>query len=222
MSMVSERVAGVSWALSGEAVNRWTHAVGFLFSVPAAWALWNAAEGHDGPAVIAFGVYCLALVMLYAASALSHSFESQPNLRQFFRMLDQICIYCMIAGTFTPFAATFLRTPLGMAQLTAMWLLAACGIVLRIRKRGGFIGGPDVALCRATGGSPIFSLGSLYNAGYLQGFCLVMAGGAFYTGGTFFLLNDHRHPYWHGIWHMAALGGTACHYLFLLDYVAVS
>ena len=219
MSTASDSLIGGA-AIPGESVNRWTHALGFVMSLPAAYGLWLACEGHQPAVVLAFGIYCAALVLLYAASALSHSFEERPRLRRIFRTADQVCIYLMIAGTFTPFAAAYLRTPLGLAQLAAMWLLAACGIILRIRQRGGYIGKSDVALCLATGYIPLLSVAKLYSVGGPAGICLVLAGGVFYTAGTFFLLNDHRHPYWHGIWHLAALGGTACHYLFLLDYVA--
>ena len=219
MSAVSESLVD-DRGISGEALNRWTHALGFLLSVPAAFFLWRACESRDPAVLLAFGTYCLALVLLYAASALSHSFEDRPKPRRIFRTADQVCIYVMIAGSFTPFAATYLRTPLGIAQLASMWVLAICGIALRIRQRGDYIGKSDVALCLAAGWIPILSIAEFYAVGGIAGFCLVFAGGAFYSGGTFFLLNDHRHPYWHGIWHMAALGGTACHYLFLLDYVA--
>lgn len=207
--------------LPAETLNRWTHALGFLVSLPAAYILWEACRPSDPIVMLAFGVYCLALVLLYAASALSHSFERHPRRRQFFRTADQVCIYLMIAGTFTPFAAAYLRTPFGIAQLAAMWLMAAFGIALCVRRRGGPVGLPDVALCMAVAWIPVFSMAHFYAVGGAAGFALVAAGGFLYSAGTIFLLNDHRHPYWHGIWHVATLGGTACHYIYLLDYVAI-
>ena len=53
-------------------------------------------------------VYGATLVALYAASTLSHSFE-RPRVRHFFRTLDQVCIFLLIAGTFTPISLTYLR-----------------------------------------------------------------------------------------------------------------
>lgn len=206
-----------------EAVNRWTHAAGFAACVPAAGMLMLTASRLTDPFVVAsFAVYCGALAGLYGASALSHAFEDRPRLRKAFRTADQVCIYLMIAGTFTPFAATYLRTPFGLAQLGGMWLLALVGIALRIRRRGAHIGPLDVAFCLLTGWIPLLSLGRILAVCGFDGLGLVLVGGAFYSGGTYFLLNDHRNPYLHGVWHVATLAGTACHYLFLFHFVALA
>lgn len=210
-----------SWSLPPEAVNRWTHGLGFAASIPAAVVLLFAAErSGDAWVPVAFAVYCVALMGLYAASALSHAFEDRPRLRTVFRTADQVCIYLMIAGSFTPFAAVHLRTPFGLAQLGAMWLLASVGIALRIRRKGDLIGPLDLAFCLLTGWIPILSLARFVAVGGTDGLVLVLAGGLFYTGGTVFLMNDRRNPYLHGVWHVAALAGSGCHYLFLLNYVA--
>jgi hemolysin III len=220
------RAVTESWGIPGrpapppEAVNRWTHAFGFAASLPAALVLALAASGvGDVWVAVAFGVYCVALVGLYGASALSHAFEDRPRLRAAFRTADQVCIYMMIAGSFTPFAATYLRTPFGLTQLGAMWLLATVGMAVRIYHRGAQIGPLDVAFCLLTGWIPVLSLGKFVSVGGPDGFALVIAGGVFYSGGTVFLMNDHRNPYLHGVWHLSTLAGSACHYLFLLNYV---
>jgi hemolysin III len=225
MLSVSETISGKIGELpvTPEAVNRWTHGAGFAACVPAAWMLMLTASRIADPIVVAaFGVYCLALAGLYGASALSHAFENRPRLRKAFRTADQVCIYLMIAGTFTPFAAMYLRTPFGLAQLGSMWLLALIGIALRIRRRGAQIGPLDVAFCLLTGWIPLLSLGRIIAVTGMDGFGLVLIGGAFYTGGTYFLMNDHRNPYLHGVWHVSTLAGTACHYLFLLHFVALA
>jgi hemolysin III len=216
----ADATSSAAWPVPPEAVNRWTHAAGFAASVPAAAVLLFAARGADAWVPLAVAVYSFALVGLYAASALSHAFEDRPRLRTAFRTADQVCIYLMIAGTFTPFAAAHLRTPFGLAQVGAMWLLAAVGIALRIRRRGDFIGPLDLAFCLLTGWIPVFSLASFLTVGGPDGLALVLLGGLFYTGGTVFLMNDRRNPYLHGVWHMATLAGSGCHYLFLLNYVA--
>jgi len=48
---------------------------------------------------------------------------------------------------------------------------------------------------------------------------LIVAGGLSYTLGTIFYL-WHRLPYNHAIWHMFVLGGSTCHYVAVLIYVA--
>jgi hemolysin III len=221
------RVSLEAWpevsAIPAEAVNRWTHGLGFAVSVPAAAVLLATAIRHaDGWVAAACSLYCAALVGLYASSALSHGFENRPAWRRNFRIADQVCIYLMIAGTFTPFAAAFMRTPYGLVQLAAMWLLSVVGIVIRIRRRGSLIRATDLALCLLTAWIPILSLRQFASVGGMEGFALVAAGAVFYTGGTVFLMNDHRNPYLHGVWHLATLAGTGCHYLFLLQFVATA
>ncbi len=220
------RVSIETWSIGrdiapAEAVNRWTHGAGFAASLPAAAVLMFAAlRGADGWVIVACGVYCFAMVGLYASSTLSHGFEDRPHLRTRFRIADQVCIYLMIAGTFTPFAAAHLRTPFGLSQLAAMWLLALVGIAIRVHRRGDTIGSTDVGLCLLTGWIPILSLSQILSVGGPDGAALIFAGAACYTGGTFFLMNDHRNPYLHGLWHLATLGGTAFHYVYLLAFVA--
>src|SRR5690606_28401406 len=154
------RATAADWSsgrgVSPEAINRWTHGFGFAASVPAAAYLFRTALSEcDRQVTVAFAVYCVALVGLYAASALSHAFEDRPHIRSRFRTADQVCIYLMIAGTFTPFAAACLWTPIGIAQLVAMWVLACCGIWHRVRSRGEQVGLLDVGLCLVTGWIPV-------------------------------------------------------------------
>jgi hemolysin III len=54
-----------------------------------------------------------------------------------------------------------------------------------------------------------------------KGFAWVAAGGLFYTAGVYFYVagkKGMRHG--HGVWHLFVLGGSACHYLAVLFFVA--
>ena len=46
------------------------------------------------------------------------------------------------------------------------------------------------------------------------------AGGALYTMGILFFLNDTRWRHAHGVWHLFVLGGSAAHYVAIAFYVA--
>ena len=52
---------------------------------------------------IGCAIFAASLVAVYTTSTLSHVFQ-RPRARRIFRMLDQGCIYLLIAGTFTPLA----------------------------------------------------------------------------------------------------------------------
>jgi hemolysin III len=202
-----------------ERANQWTHALGLILSLVAGsvmlavvwstsdtWRLWGCA------------VYVAAMIALYAASTLSHSFEVGPY-REFYRMLDQVCIFVFMAACFTPFALTHLRSTFGVAVLAAMWLLALVGVVVRIRSRSQTF---PIALFLPLGWLPVLTITRMYEVGSWPGLLLILAGALAYTGGFWFLANDHKRQWYHPAWHLSTIAGTACHYLFLLEFVARS
>jgi hemolysin III len=52
------------------------------------------------------------------------------------------------------------------------------------------------------------------------GFTWLLVGGLFYTGGIVFYAMDKKVRYFHGIWHLFVLAGSASHYLTVLYFVA--
>jgi hemolysin III len=202
--------------LGAEQANQLTHGLGFLLSIVGA-AIMLPAVWRQTDLVQAVGcvVYLASLVALYAASTLSHSF-SDPRRRSFYRTLDQVCIFLLVAGNYTPFAVTHLReAPWGLI-LIAMWMLVAIGIWLRITRGDGAV--PFVFFV-LIGWLPILTLGHVYSLSGLTGLSLVIGGGLAYTGGLWFLTNDHRHPYLHAAWHLSTIAGSLSHFLFVQWYV---
>ena len=118
-----------------EHANFITHALGFLLSVAASAVLMTlVVNDHQAIIIVACGIYCCSLMGLYAASTFSHMFYDLA-WRQFFRTLDQACIYLLIAGSFTPFAVVFLWHRWWPALLAIMWVLAILGVLLVLRMR---------------------------------------------------------------------------------------
>ena len=113
-----------------ELANFITHGAGFLLSLLASAVLMVLAlQSPRTNLVFPCAVYSISLMALYAASTLSHTFHDLA-WRRFFRTLDQACIYLLIAGSFTPFAAVFLDHGLWRYLMWAMWTLAGIGIVV--------------------------------------------------------------------------------------------
>src|SRR5436305_12763781 len=86
-----------------------------------------AGAGHGTGASLIYGV-CLLLCSL--CSYLYNMLETARR-RRLLRYLDHACIFLLIAGTYTPFAAGF-HGPLGFALLDWVWGLAIIGIVLKL------------------------------------------------------------------------------------------
>jgi len=46
----------------------------------------------------------------------------------------------------------------------------------------------------------------------------LLLGGACYTVGTVFLACDAKFPFFHAVWHVLVIAGSACHYVGILQY----
>ena len=53
-----------------------------------------------------------------------------------------------------------------------------------------------------------------------SGVAWLAAGGLFYTVGIIFYLADQRIRHGHGLWHLFVLGGSSCHFITVLFFVA--
>jgi hemolysin III len=203
-----------------ETVNAATHALGF-------------AAGAVGSVVVALAavrygnawqqwscvLYALMLVALYAASTLSHVYRD-PKLRTFFRAADQAVIFLFIAASWTPVAVTWLHVGTGWWVLhNAMWAVALIGFASKaLFTRNVHLGSVSLAAYVLLGWMPILAIVPMAHAvptGLLLWF---LAGGFCFTVGTVFFKFDHRIPYFHALWHLAVVAGTACHYCMILFY----
>ena len=208
-------VSFFAWSLPEETANQWTHGLGLLLSLPAAAVILLSAN----PDVFTFTgclVYAAALVAVFAASTLSHSF-SCPVRREFYRMLDQVCIFLMIAGGITPFILVHVRNTRGWVLLGIMWAVAIAGCAVRMRSPGQTLAAIPFLIL---GWIPVLLISDFYQVGQWGGLSLVLAGGILYSIGAIFLIQDHRAPWFHPVWHLHVIAASACHYFFLLEYVA--
>jgi hemolysin III len=203
-----------------ELANSVTHGLGLALSLAGTALLINRGLQYgDSLQVIGVAVYGATLIALYAASTLSHSFE-QPRLRHFFRTVDQVCIFLLIAGTFTPLALTYFRDGWWWALFLSVWGFALVGIFFKIfytRLHNVSIGAyvmlgwlPIVAI------KPIVQIVPTHILGWMA------LGGIFYTIGTLFLLKDDRVPYFHAAWHVLVIAASACHYYAVLCLIPIT
>jgi hemolysin III len=200
-----------------ELANCATHALGFGLSVVGTAQLLRVmAQYGDALQIVGVSIYGATLVALYAASTLSHSFED-PRRRHFFRTVDQVCIFLLIAGTFTPISLTYLRAGWWWALFASVWSFAALGIVMKLyfTRLNNVAVGAYVLL----GWLPVIAIKPILEIIPSGALVWLAAGGVLYTAGTLFLARDERVPFFHAIWHIFVLGGSACHYYAVLTYI---
>lgn len=202
-----------------EHANLLTHGLGFVLSMPAAAVLMTVVVGIcPAPLVAACGVYCVALVGLYAASTLSHVFHD-PGRRRFFRMIDQAFIFLLISGSFTPIGVAYLGKGLWPALPALMWLIALFGVVFVLRVQNLTSAGRLIYLF--LGWLPVCAAKALIDAAPHEVLAWLVASGGFYTLGTLFLRYD-RIRYFHAVWHLFVIAGSICHYNALMRLVVLS
>jgi hemolysin III len=194
-----------------ERINTLTHALGAALSVIGfELLLARVTRLGDSWQLAGCAVYGSALVAVYAASTLSHSFQ-RPRLRRFFRILDQAFIFLLIAGTFTPLSLTYLRGGPWWFLFGLMWAIAMFGFFSKTIFAHR-IDSVSTVLHVTMGWLPVLAIKPMLTL--LPGGLAwsMLYGGLCYTGGVFFLMRDNRFRYFHAIWHLLVIAGSAFHF----------
>ena len=202
----------------GERFNGYTHLAGAVLALAGTAVLVAmAAQKADPWRIVTFAVYGATLFLLYLFSTLYHSLRGRA--KGVFRKLDHCSIYLLIAGTYTPFTLVALGGAWGWSLFGAVWGLAIVGIVqeLWIAKGARAL---SLAIYVVMGWLALVALVPLLQKLSPPAFAWVLAGGLFYTAGIVFYLYDERVPWFHGIWHLFVMAGSAAHYIAIVAFVA--
>ena len=202
------------YSIKEEIANAVSHGLGALLSVAGLTVLlfYAALEG-DLNKIISYSVYGTSLIVLFLASTLYHAISHQQT-KKVFKLLDHCAIYLLIAGTYTPLLTISLQGWLGYSMLAVVWLLAAIGIVFKV-KFGTKYKFVSVASYLAMGVICLAFINTLYQSLNAMSFALLVLGGVFYASGVFFYLQK-KILFNHAIWHLFVMAGAACHYFMIL------
>ncbi|TVQ66498.1 MAG: hemolysin III family protein [Balneolaceae bacterium] len=201
----------------GERFNSYTHLIGAAGSaVGLIVLLYVSVRNGDLWQIFSFSVYGASLLMLYVCSTLYHSFRGK--WKNFFKKMDHIAIYLLIAGTYTPFTLVTLRGEVGWWMFGLVWGLAVVGILMdlfhRSEKRI-----PQLIIYLLMGWLAIFMFEPLTTSLSPTGFYWLLTGGLFYTGGVIFYVLSDKHRFAHGIWHLFVLAGSVSHFVTVLLFI---
>ena len=204
-----------------DALRPWsaiTHGAGAALAVLGTLLL--LLRSNDPRQYLAFTVYGLSMVALYAASTLYHCLRTAPAMRQTLRKIDHCTICLLIAGSYTPICLLVLWECCGPALLAGVWAFALVGIVLAL----AWISAPrwltaGVYLCM--GWLVVFAMGPLVRLMPADGLFWLAAGGVLYSvGGVLYALKwpGRNTPRFgcHEIFHVFILLGSACQYVTML------
>lgn len=202
----------------GERFNSISHLVGAALAVAGTAVLVVLAARLGDPwKIVGFSIYGAMLVALYTASTAYHSVRGRA--KEILQKVDHCSIYLLIAGSYTPFALVSLRGAWGWSLLGVVWGLALLGIVQEIwLAKGARV--LSLVIYVLMGWLALVAVVPLWEALTPAGFGWLLAGGAYYTLGIVFYATDHKARHGHGLWHLFVLGGSICHFVTVLLYVA--
>lgn len=204
-----------------------THFIGMMMAVFAAMPLLVKAAISGGHVTLtAMTIFMASMILLYGASATYHSVNlTGPGLK-FFRKLDHMMIFVLIAGSYTPVCLIVLGGASGYTLLALVWGIAIAGMLVK----AFWITCPkwfSSMIYIAMGWVCVLVFGQLLDTLPTAAFLWLLAGGVIYTvGGVIYALKlplfnaHHRYFGSHEIFHLFVMGGSICHFIFMYAYVA--
>lgn len=199
-----------------EKLNAFTHAIGALFGIVALVLLIVFNTNKTGWSLFSVIVYGISIVILFSASTLYHSVSNETK-KHYFRIVDHISIYLLIAGTYTPVLLISLEQTLGWTLFWVVWGIAAFGVILKLFFTGKFEIFSTL-LYLVMGWLIVFDFTNLSKIIGSNGILFLFSGGLFYTVGIMFYAIQ-KIPYNHVIWHLFVLAGAIFHFFMIFYFV---
>lgn len=199
-----------------EKLNAWTHGFGAVLGLVALVLLIIKTDNTQPWHLFSVIVYGLSIIILFSASTLYHSVEDEKQ-KHYFRIVDHVSIYLLIAGTYTPVLLISLTESLGWTLFWTVWGVAAFGVILKLFFTGRFEIFSTL-LYLIMGWLIVFDFANTSEALGPKGILWLFAGGLFYTVGIIFYAIQ-KIPYNHVIWHLFVLAGAISHFFMIYLFV---
>lgn len=200
-----------------EIANSISHGLGVVAAIVGApFLILNAIREGDAAFIVGTSIFVVTILLLYLASTLYHALPAGKAKRTF-RVIEHSAIFLLIAGTYTPFTLGVLNGAWGWSLFGVIWGLAMIGITLKaIFKNSHPI--LFTTLYLLMGWVIVVATKPLLEKVATEGLLWLLAGGLSYTIGVIFFAIGSRLKYWHAVWHLFVIGGTACHYFAVYYY----
>ncbi len=198
-----------------EYFNYYSHLAGGIAAIVGTIYLGKAAS-YSASALITALIYGLSIVFLFSASTLYHIFKKEENELSFWRKMDRLAIFFMIAGTYTPICYFCMEGPWRWSMIAIQWGLVGFGVISQLF----FPRAPRtlyVLIYIIMGWAALFPMKQvLANMSLPQEVLLFTGGAAFTFGGIIYAIKRPRFVpgifSFHELFHVMILIGGALHY----------
>ncbi len=200
---------------SQEAFNFYSHLAGMIAAVVGTIFLVKVATGSASMIATAL-IYGFSIIFLFSASSLYHAFKKQENELSFWRKMDRLAIFFMIAGSYTPVCYFFLDDNWRLPMIAIQWGLVAFGVCSQLF----FPRAPRMiyaVIFLIMGWMLVVPMQQVLSVMTTQQATLLFAGGVAFTIGA--IIYAIKRPLmipgvfsFHELFHVMVLVGGACHY----------
>ena len=204
-----------------ERMNMITHIVGAALSLPIlVVGLILSAKHANAWACVSGCIYGLSMLLLYTMSSVYHGLPDSMGKRVM-QVIDHCTIYLLIAGTYTPILLVSIRPVYPALAWTIFGLewglgaAAAAMTAIDLKKTSRV----SMACYIAMGWLIVLALGPTVRTVGRAGFLWLLAGGVAYTVGAVLYAIGKRKKYFHSIFHIFVLVGSALQAVCILRYV---
>ena len=207
----------LSFYTKGEEIfNAVSHIVGGAMGL-AFWIVLAVLAVPDAMALAGVSLFGFGVVVLYTMSALYH-FLPDGRAKGVFRVFDHCTIYLLIAGTYSPFCLIALGgTTVGWVVFAVQWACAIAGITMNaIAMNSKVVKGISMALYFVEGWMALVLFPLLLETMSLAAILFLLGGGIAYTAGIVFFALGRKVRWFHSVWHLFDLAGTALQFVSIL------
>ncbi len=180
-------------------VGGFLHVAGFVLALVGGGVLLGRARGP----LVVLTIYVVALIAVYAASAIYHLMPAGERLTRALRLVDHVAISFFVAASSTPLLFRALEGTSRLVALLVIWGLALVAAIVKL----AWANPPRIvytAMYLTMGWSMLFALHTLPTTLL----ALVLGGGIAYTfGAVIYARTSYR------FWHSFVLVGSALHYV---------
>ena len=194
-----------------ELANAWTHGVGLIAGIIAIpFLLDQAFSSTKEWTVLGAFTFGLGLLMVYGFSTAYHAVKN-PKKKSRLQVMDHVSIYFLIAGSYTPMILSILKMETAVIFLGIIWGSVLVGTFFKLFFTGKFKT-LSVVIYLTMGWLAVFFIQDLVEKISWETLTWIGIGGLSYTIGVYFYVKSER-LYYHAIWHLFVLGGTAAHFV---------
>lgn len=208
-----------------EILNSVSHGLAFLASIIAANLLITQSVDMDHSTDYHFWactLYSFALMFLFLSSCLFHSFFMLPSTSRILQILDHVGIYCVIAGTYTPFLLiTLNHSTAARILLVGEWMAAALGSTFAACSdlNSKTTNNVELSFFLLMGWGVVLVWNEMREVLDPNAFFLLFLGGATYIVGIAFFILGERRPIYHCVWHLFVVLAASLHWFAIFFYV---